>query len=73
VKEQPDLIALKDGKEFAVEVETDASHPEQVMKNYEKNVKAGREVIFVEPDEKIKQRVENILKGVNCRGEIAQL
>ncbi len=73
-EEQPDLIAkARDSdKEIAIEVETDASHPEQVIRNYEKNIKAGREVIFVVPDEKIEKRVLNIL-GEKARIEIAHI
>jgi len=40
-EEQPDMIAEKDGREIAVEVEISANHPEQIKKNYEKNVKKG--------------------------------
>lgn len=73
-EEQPDLIAIErdSGKEIGIEAETDASHPEQVTKNYEKNIKAGREVIFVVPDEKIGKRVSNIL-GEKARIEIAHI
>lgn len=46
-EEQPDLIAFKENEETAVEVETFADHPKQVLRNYEKNVKRGRKVIFV--------------------------
>lgn len=64
-KELPDAFAYRkvgdEWIEIAIEVEVRADHPEQVMKNYEKNVKAGREVIFVVPDEKVKERVERIL------------
>lgn len=72
--EQPDLVAIEreSGKEIAIEVETDASHPEQVIRNYEKNIKAEREVIFVVPDEKIGKRVLNIL-GEKSRIEIAHI
>ena len=44
-EEQPDMIAQKEEREIAVEVETTANHPEQIIKNYEKNVKQGRFVI----------------------------
>ncbi len=73
-EEQPDLIAkVRDSdKEIAIEVETDASHPQQVIRNYEKNIKAGRDVIFVVPDEKIGKRVLNIL-GEKARIEIAHI
>ncbi len=63
-KEQPDMIAEKEGREIAVEVETSASHPEQIKKNYDKNVKRGRFVVFIVPDAKIEDRIKNILGSV---------
>jgi hypothetical protein len=40
--EQPDMLAYSNvsdglGREIAVEVETSANHPEQIVKNYKKN------------------------------------
>jgi len=65
-KEQPDLIAYKrvgdKWIETGVEIEVRADHPEQVLRNYEKNVRMGREVIFVVPDDKIAKRVKRILE-----------
>jgi DNA-binding MarR family transcriptional regulator len=58
---QPDLLAEYDGKEFAVEIETEASHPEQVKRNFEKNVKQGRNVIFVVPNQDVGRRIKNII------------
>jgi DNA-binding PadR family transcriptional regulator len=64
---QPDLIARERtpegrwGREIAIEVETDAKHPEQVRRNFEKNLLAGREIVFVVPSERVKKRVESIL------------
>lgn len=64
-EEQPDMIAYRrsdDGwEEIAVEVETRADHPQQVLKNLEKNLKAGRKVVFVVPDGKVAERVKSIL------------
>lgn len=64
---QPDITAFERteggdwGREIAIEVETRAQHPDQVWRNFEKNINSGREVVFVVPDEKIKRRIENIL------------
>jgi 16S rRNA G1207 methylase RsmC len=56
---------VEDGKErlreMAVEVEVSAKHPEQIIKNLEKNLEMGREVVFVVPDEEIKKKVEKAL------------
>lgn len=64
--EQPDMLAYpKDGgREIAVEIETSANHPEQIVKNYEKNAKLGRFVIFVVPDEEVENKVKNFLEKV---------
>ena len=68
-EEQPDMIAFRratDGwEEIAVEVETRADHPEQVLRNYKKNVHAGRRVVFVVPNEKVAKRIRRILKVKN--------
>ncbi|MBN1860324.1 MAG: type IV secretion system DNA-binding domain-containing protein [Candidatus Thermoplasmatota archaeon] len=70
--EQPDMLAYpKDGgREIAVEVETSANHPEQVIKSYEKNVKLERFVIFVVLDEKVENRVKSILEKVGKKFRI---
>lgn len=64
-EEQSDLIAFKrigdKWIEIGVEVEIRADHPDQVLRNYEKNVLKGREVIFVVPDDKVAERVKRIL------------
>ncbi len=62
--ELPDMIAKpKDGeREIAVEIETSANHPEQIVKNYEKNIKQGRFVVFVVPDEEIEKKVKECLE-----------
>ena len=67
-EEQPDMLAyprLDDGwgREIAVEVESSANHPEQILKNYEKNVKKGRFVVFVVGDEEVEEKVMESLKG----------
>ncbi len=62
-EEQPDMIAEKDGRELAIEVETSANHPEQIKKNYEKNVKERRFVVFVVPDKNLRNKLDQIL---NC-------
>lgn len=64
--EQPDLIAWPRegedwGKPIAFEIETRGQHPEQVRKNFLKNVQQGRHVVFVVPDEGVKGRVLNAL------------
>lgn len=64
---QPDMLAYpngKDGREIAVEIETSANHPEQVVKNYEKNARLGRFVIFVVPDEDVENKLRECLKKV---------
>ena len=50
-----------DWEEIAVEIETRADHPEQVMRNYEKNIRKGRKVIFAVPDERVAEKVSKIL------------
>ena len=53
-KEQPDIIAYKRAGnkwiETGVEIEVRADHPDQVLRNYEKNIRMTREVIFVVPE-----------------------
>jgi len=67
--EQPDMVVFKrasDGwEEIAIEIETRADHPEQVLRNYEKNVHAGRRVVFVVPDERVADRIRRILGGID--------
>ena len=67
--EQPDMIAKPEdgGREIAIEVETSANHPEQIIRNYKKNVKQGRFVIFVVPDEETKYNVEEGLSNVGIK------
>ncbi|WP_148212093.1 type IV secretory system conjugative DNA transfer family protein [Ferroglobus placidus] len=75
-EEQPDMIAYKrspDGwEEIAVEIETRADHPEQVMRNYKKNIRKGRKVIFVVPDERIAERVRKILGDRDYTVEVTE-
>ena len=68
--EQPDLLAEpKDGgREIAVEVETSTNHPEQIIKNYEKNVKQGRFVVFIVPNDEVESKVKESLKNVGKKG-----
>jgi hypothetical protein len=47
-EEQPDLIAKGFDETIAIEIEVSADHPDQVKKNYEKNLWANR-VIFIAP------------------------
>jgi biotin operon repressor len=69
-RRQPNLVVyekvVEDGKErlreMAVEVEVSAKHPEQIIKNLEKNLEMGREVVFVVPDEEIRERVKRALR-----------
>ena len=61
------MIAKKDIIEIAVEIETSANHPEQIIKNYEKNIKLGRFVVFVVPDEEVENKVKECLKNVGKR------
>jgi hypothetical protein len=67
--EQPDMLAYSKvsgdlGGEIAVEVETSANHPEQIVKNYKKNARLGRFVVFVVPDEDVENKVKECLKDV---------
>ena len=73
--EQPDMLAYSKvsgdlGKEIAVEVETSANHPEQIVKNYKKNARLGRFVVFVVPDKEVEKRVRECLKNVGKRFRI---
>ncbi len=65
LKELPDIIAYKRVSdkwiETGVEIEVRADHPNQVLRNYEKNIRMGRDIIFVVPDDKIAERVKRIL------------
>ena len=72
-EKQPDLIAQKGEKDIAIEVETSANHPEQIIKNYKKNTKIGRFVIFIVPDEEVKRIIRNILKDIGKRYKIYKL
>ena len=74
-EEQPDMVAKpKDGgREIAVEVETSANHPEQIRRNYEKNARQGRFVVFVVPDEEVERKVNFILKNFTKRYKIYSL
>jgi len=67
-EQQPDMLVYPRmdngwGREIAVEIEASANHPEQIRKNYEKNVKKGRFVIFVVADEETERKVRNNLKA----------
>ena len=73
--EQPDMLAYSKasdglGREIAVEVETSANHPEQIVKNYEKNARLGRFVVFVVPDEEVENKIRECLKNVGKRFRI---
>ena len=76
--EQPDMLAYpkderKFGREIAVEIETSANHPEQIVKNYEKNAKLNRFVIFVVPDDEVENKVNDCLKGVGKKYRVYKL
>jgi len=73
--EQSDMIAKHvDGeREIAIEVETSANHPEQIVKNYEKNARLGRFVVFVVPDEEVENRVKECLKNIGKRFRIFRI
>lgn len=74
-REQPDLLAKpKDGgREIAIEVETMANHPQQVVRNYEKNAKLRRFVIFVVPDKEVEKKVRDHLKKCSKRYQVYSL
>jgi DNA-binding MarR family transcriptional regulator len=59
-EEQPDLIAKGFNETIAIEVEVSADHPDQVKRNYEKNLWASR-IIFIAPSEEVGWRIKNIL------------
>lgn len=69
-EKQPDLIAQKGEMEIAVEVETSANHPEQIVKNYEKNARLGRFVVFVVPDKEVENKVKDCLKNIGKKYRI---
>jgi len=55
----------KDGeREIAFEVEVSTNHPEQIIKNYEKNARSRRFVIFVVQDDEVEFKVKEYLKSV---------
>jgi len=54
----------KFGREIAVEIEASANHPEQIVRNYKKNAKVGRFVVFVVPDDEVESKVKDSLKNV---------
>jgi DNA helicase HerA-like ATPase/DNA-binding MarR family transcriptional regulator len=70
-EEQPDLIAKGFNETIAIEVEVSADHPDQVKKNYEKNLWANR-VIFIAPSEEVGWRIRNIL-GENIEVYVLEL
>ncbi|RJS84177.1 ATP-binding protein [Methanophagales archaeon] len=74
-KEQPDMIAKPGdgGREIAVEIETSANHPEQIRRNYEKNIKLGRFVVFVVPDEEVEYRVKKYLGKIGSNYKIYKI
>lgn len=72
-KEQPDLIAHKEDREIAVEVETSANNSEQIKKNYEKNTKLGRFVIFIVSEEEVEKKIKDILKNIGKRFRIFRI
>jgi hypothetical protein len=73
--EQSDMIAEpKDGgRKIAIEVETSGNHPEQIINNYEKNIKRGRLVIFIVPDKDVENKVNEYLKNVGKRYRIFRI
>jgi ribosomal protein S17E len=73
--EQPDLLVYpNDGeKKIAVEIETSANHPEQIIRNYEKNVKLNRFVIFIVPDKEVENKVRGYLKKAGKKYRIYQI
>jgi len=63
-REQPDMSARHESGTIAVEAETSADHPEQIRKNYEKNVGKYDRVIFVVPNEEVGLKIKKILGDV---------
>lgn len=72
-EKQPDMIACKEGREIAVEIETSANHPGQIIKNYKKNARLGRFVVFVIYEAEIEKRIKDILKNVGKRFRIFRI
>jgi hypothetical protein len=65
-EEQPDLIAYPRednnwGNPMAIEIETRGQHPDQIIKNYEKNVRRGYRVVFIALNKEAASRVKNAL------------
>jgi hypothetical protein len=63
---QPDLLVYprkgnRWGQPIALEIETRGQHPQQVVKNYTKNINAGYRVAFVVTNKTIAQRLRAIL------------
>jgi len=74
--EQSDLIAYPyDDVErpVAYEIEVRAQHPEQIRKNYFKNARKNREVVFVTPDETVRSRVKSILQDIDPKVRVEVL
>jgi DNA helicase HerA-like ATPase/DNA-binding PadR family transcriptional regulator len=77
-EEQPDLLAYskvsgKFGREIAVEIEISANHPKQIIKNYDKNAKHGRFVIFIVPDGEVENKVKDCLKNIGKKFRIFRI
>ena len=56
-----------------LKVETSANHPEQMRRNYEKNVRQGRFVVFVVSDDGAENRVKDSLKNVGKKYRIFEI
>jgi len=55
------LVAEGFGQRIAVEIESRADHPEQVRRNYEKNLGRFDRVIFVGIGSEVTQRIRRIV------------
>ena len=76
--EQPDMLAYSKisgdlGREIAVEVEASANHLEQIVRNYKKNARLGRFVVFVVPDGEVENKVKECLKGVGKKFRVYKI
>jgi len=58
---QCDLVAEGFGQRIAVEIESRADHPEQVRRNYEKNIGKFDRIIFVGIGREVVQRIRRIV------------
>lgn len=74
-REQPDMLAYPEEgeKEIAIEIETSVNHPEQIIKNYKKNARLGRFVVFVVHNEEVEEEIKSILRNFGKRFRVFRI